>query len=257
MTEDGNRSSPDTYWDGSAEISDEELRDAETQPEEEHWLPPERQCRATRPRNGKPCTLPAGWGVEGKSEGRCKFHGGAGGSGGARDGAGAPETNDNAMTHGLYTAEDNYYQNLSNDEKEWVYDFSHDLLDRYRDAHGKEPDIADIKALKNIAIDFHRVAHANGWFSDHGLVTVDYENTEDSEDIQRKTTTVPVWAREIRQYNESIYRRMDTHGLLEDPEDGGVDPEDLSTEYYEIIVPSESEEESEDSEGSSASDSED
>lgn len=45
-----------------------------------------------------------------------------------------------------------------------------DLLDRYRRMNGEEADKFDTESLKNIAIDFHRLARANSWFSQHGLV---------------------------------------------------------------------------------------
>ena len=50
------------------------------------------RCGA-KTRNGAPCKAPA---VAGK--GRCRMHGGAAGSG-------APEGNQNALKHGLHTAE--------------------------------------------------------------------------------------------------------------------------------------------------------
>ena len=79
----------------------------------------------------------------------------------------------------------------------------------------------DKEALKNIAIDYHRVANANGYFSEKGLVQTNYQSSIDG--------PVPVgdeinaWAKEIRQYNESIYRRMEKHGLLNDPESQKAD----------------------------------
>ncbi|SEH60594.1 hypothetical protein SAMN05192561_11218 [Halopenitus malekzadehii] len=48
------------------------------------------------------CQLVAGWGTD-DDEGRCRKHGGNGGSGGAREGAGAPEDNTNAADHGAYS----------------------------------------------------------------------------------------------------------------------------------------------------------
>lgn len=49
-------------------------------------------CPATN-RKGEPCGLAAGWGTDNDS-GPCKFHGGAS--------EGAPEGNDNAVSHGAY-----------------------------------------------------------------------------------------------------------------------------------------------------------
>jgi len=48
------------------------------------------------------CQLTAGWGTD-REEGRCRKHGGSGGSGGSRDGSGAPEDNTNAAEHAAYS----------------------------------------------------------------------------------------------------------------------------------------------------------
>lgn len=173
-------------------------------------------------RRGEPCGRPAGWGVDADS-GKCRQHCGTSPDGSSHEGnqnavgndGGAPEGNQNAQTHALFSDHDGYFHDLDEPEQEWVFDFTNDLLDRYRTVHGKDPDMFDKESLKNIAIDFHRVATANSWFSEHGLVTVDFEDTPET---TRKTTKVNVWAQEIRQYNESVYRRMQKHGLLDDPE---------------------------------------
>jgi hypothetical protein len=174
-----------------------------------------KSCPATNNRD-EPCGLDAGWGVEGaetgsESAGPCKFHGGSGG---------APENNQNAQTHALFASHDGYYHDLPGDEQDWVFDFTHTLLDRYREVHGKEPDMFDREALKNIAIDYHRVAHANGWFRGEGLV---HEEVVRSESFEKSETKINVWAGEIRQYNESVYRRMQKHGLLDGPESQKAD----------------------------------
>ena len=130
------------------------------------------------------------------------------------------EQNQNAQTHALFSDKDGYYHDLEDDEQEWVFDFTHTLLDRHRRVHGEEPDMFDKEALKNIAIDYHRIADANDWFRKNGLVNRDFE---DSPDKTKQTIKVNVWAKEIRQYNESIYRRMEKHGLLNDPESQKAD----------------------------------
>lgn len=183
----------------------------------------ENRCPGTN-RNGDPCGHPAGWGTD-TDDGPCKFHGGAS--------TGAPEGNQNAQTHALFADHDGYYHNLDDDAQQWLFDFTHVLLDRHRDAHGKEPDMFDREALKNIAIDFHRVAHANEWFAENGMVQQDIQDTPQS---FSKTTKINVWASEIRQYNESIYRRMQKHGLLNDPESQKADAmSDVSQAYLESL----------------------
>jgi uncharacterized protein YjcR len=128
---------------------------------------------------------------------------------------GAPAFNQNAQKHALFSSHDGYYHDLDEQGKEWVAGFLEDLLDRYRDVHGEEPDRFDREALKNIAIDFHRVAKANSWFAKEGLT---HEEKIISEDYTKVETKLTVWASEIRRYNESVSRRMQKHGLLRDPE---------------------------------------
>lgn len=170
------------------------------------------QCQATAKSTGEQCGRAAI-----ADHGKCGYHGGATPPKEENPdvGNGEQDGNQNSQTHALFASHDGYYQALADDEQDWVFDFTHTLLDRYRDAHGKEPDMFDREALKNIAIDFHRVAHANGWFSQQGLV---HEEEIRSESFEKSETKINVWAGEIRQYNESVYRRMQKHGLLDDPE---------------------------------------
>lgn len=123
---------------------------------------------------------------------------------------GAPAGNQNAQTHGLGASHDGYYADLDAAGKEWVHDFTDDLLDRYQRRRGQDPDEFDKEALRNIAIDFHRIARANGWYADHGPI---HDTGEGEVDLK-----VNEWASEIRRYNESVYDRMQKHGLLDDPE---------------------------------------
>ncbi|SIS00234.1 hypothetical protein SAMN05421858_5108 [Haladaptatus litoreus] len=173
-------------------------------------------------REGNPCGRSAGWGTDFES-GKCRNHRGT-----SPDGE-SHENNQNAQTHGLFSKHDGYYHDLDEDEQEWVFDFTNSLLDRLRKSHGKEPDMFDKEALKNIAIDFHRVAHANGYFREKGEVQTQWAST--MEGRVPMGDEVNVWASEIRQYNESIYRRMQKHGLLDDPESQKADAlSDLTVE---------------------------
>lgn len=74
-------------------------------------------CPGTN-REGEPCGHPEGWGVDGKSTGPCKHHGGAGGNVG--DPGGAPEGSANALKHGATADPFNLYENMSDEEQAWV-----------------------------------------------------------------------------------------------------------------------------------------
>lgn len=167
------------------------------------------------------CNAPAGNGKSGYCESypvtgeeKCRMH-----LGKSADGS-SHENNQNAQTHGLFADHDGYYHDLDDEAQGWVFDFTNDLLDRYRREHGRAPDRFDKEALKNIAIDFHRVANANSWFSDAGLI---HTETKVQDGIPTEEKKINVWAGEIRQYNTSIYRRMKDHGLLNDPESQKAD----------------------------------
>jgi hypothetical protein len=150
-----------------------------------------------------------------------------GNSGGA-----PPEKNQNAQTVGLWAKHEGYYHNLPNDEKEWVDTFLRGLLEQYQEVHDKEPASSDHELLKNIAIDIHRVAHANEWFAENALV---HEQKRRGDGWTSVETKINVWASEIRQYNESIYRRLDKHGLLESPEKQAANArKNMSSESYTI-----------------------
>lgn len=125
-------------------------------------------------------------------------------------GGGAPEGNQNAQTHGLFASHKGYFSDLDDDEQRWIVDMHQSLLDRFRRMNGKEPDQFDTESLKHIAIDFHRVATANSWYADHGPI---HDTGEGEVDLK-----INEWAGEIRRYNESVYDRMQKHGLLDDPE---------------------------------------
>jgi len=150
--------------------------------------------------------------------GRCYHHGG--------ESTGAPEENQNAQTHALFSDRDGYYQNLPEEQQEWVFDFTNALLDRLRERQDTEPDMFDKEALKNIAIDYHKVAHANDYFKREGMTQISYKTAGESV-VQEDQ--INVWAKEIRQHNESIYRRMKKHGLLDDPESQKADAIDNVT----------------------------
>lgn len=171
------------------------------------------KCRATCS-DGSECQA---WAMDDSN--RCRHHGGKTPTADENPnvGRGDQEGNRNAEKHALYSDKDGYYHGLSESEQQWVFDFTNDLLDRQRRLQGREPDKFDKEALKNIAIDFHRVATANSWFQSRGLAPDDHKVTPQG-GVVAAGKKVNEWASEIRQYNESIYRRMQKHGLLHDPE---------------------------------------
>lgn len=83
------------------------------------------RCPGTN-RQGEPCGHPSGWGTDNDS-GPCKFHGGA------TEGGGAPEGNQNATTHGLTADPMNLFGWLSDNDPEgaaYILGKLHDYADR-------------------------------------------------------------------------------------------------------------------------------
>lgn len=134
-------------------------------------------------------------------------------------GGSPPSGNQNAQRHGLFSERSGYYADLSDGEQDWINSFTRSLFDRYRRFHdGNEPSEFDETALKNIAIDLHRIAHSNSWVSEHGLVHESEMDISSGSGVQ-----VNLWISEIRKHNESIYRRMDKHGLLDSSDKQAAD----------------------------------
>lgn len=174
-------------------------------------------------RKGEPCKQRPVMGL--KSEGplprRCKYHGGATPTKEEAPekwvNAGPPKGSTNGLKHGLHMARNGYIEKQTDDDQEWIRDMAASLEDRVR-KRGRDPDLIDRELLKNLAIDMHKVAHANEYFANRGLT----ERTDvviDGESVS--TEQINKWATELRHHNESIYRRLDKHGLLEDGETSG------------------------------------
>jgi len=72
------------------------------------------------------CQLVAGWGTD-DDEGRCSKHGGNGGSGGTREGAGADEGNTNAADHGAYS--DKFLEGFVGDDGKDRIEAGYELAD--------------------------------------------------------------------------------------------------------------------------------
>jgi len=144
------------------------------------------QCTFDEARStGERCTQPAKG-----SHGKCRFHGGADGSGAPKgndnaegNDGGAPEDNTNAVTHGAYADHNSYYQNVLDDAmREFVDGVFEDYINEYRDLHG-EPALG-IKAelfrisvthAKDIGLDRWANEKPEGLESGHPLVDEETE----------------------------------------------------------------------------------
>jgi len=186
----------------------------------------EDRCPGTN-RNGEQCGHPAGWGTENDS-GPCKFHGGAGGSGGVREGAGPPEDNTNAVSHGLYAETNRFYQTVIGDQLRELCDaIFADYIEQYRDRHGGPP-LGHEARLFEIAVNHIKIIHADNWAVDKpnelesGNPMVDKESKETfvngvgpvTEHTYSETVVVGT-QQKLRREDRAWLKDM---GLLDDPE---------------------------------------
>lgn len=128
---------------------------------------------------------------------------------------GAPARNQNATKHGLYADRENYYENFPNTDKEFIARMETSLAERYEKINGREPDMFARQVLRAIAIDLEQIPNAYKYIKKQGL-------TQERESIQEGELLVEdvpnTLLESLRKQNESVIKRMEKLGLLNDPE---------------------------------------
>lgn len=153
------------------------------------------------------CANKAGFRTDHTGDGRCFLHGGA-----ARS---ANEGNNHAETHGMYADRQNYYQNRSTEEQQWIDAVVESLLD---DAPFDADNMAKLQMVRNIAIDMHKQQRANDYIDEVGVVHKDKTTgyTEDGrpikEDIENPLNVA------YDRLNRTMTRQMKELGILDDPD---------------------------------------
>ena len=129
--------------------------------------------------------------------GRCRLHGGA--SPGAPEGnqnavgnsgGGAPEGNANAIRHAGWSDPAKHYDRLVDDARQQVDELVAAYTDRYRDAHGREPDEEEMNQLRELAAMHHQWWCATAVVLEEGLV-VEREIEFEAQDGETQTVTTP------------------------------------------------------------------
>jgi len=140
-------------------------------------------------------------------EGRCYLHGGA-----TRN---VNKGNNHAEKHGLYAERQNYYNNRSRQEQQWIDAVVESLLD---DAPFGPESFAKLQMLRNIAIDMHKQQRANDYIDDVGVVerdkTIGY--TEQGKPILEDQENALNIAYD--RLTRTTTRQLKELGLLDDPE---------------------------------------
>lgn len=108
------------------------------------------------------CANRAGFRTDHFDDGRCYLHGG-----GAKT---TNEGNNYAEKHGMYADRQNYYQNRSTEEQQWIDAVVESLLD---DAPFSNNSFAKLQMVRNIAIDMHKMQDANTFIDQAGIVQKD------------------------------------------------------------------------------------
>jgi len=151
------------------------------------------------------CANPAGFRTDHSGEGRCYLHGGC-----------TPKGITNAETHGLYTKRQNYYDNRSTEEQNWMDAIVESLLDDM--PGGNDPSFAKLQMVRNIAIDMHKSKRANDYIDDIGVVhkdkTVGY--TDDGRPIKEDQENALNIAYD--RLNRTLTRQMKELGILDSPD---------------------------------------
>lgn len=163
------------------------------------------------------CSLPAGWGVvEGGETGcRCKLHGGV-------RGGGAPANNQNATKHGLDADPHHYYQSLSSEEQQFIEDLSTTIEDRVRENTGRV-DYTDRILSRQVAIRLHISTKASNYV----------ENESGLDQAVRGRREVAPLLKEVRKYDDSIFKSLKELGVLDDPESAKAESVDTWRRFVE------------------------
>lgn len=161
------------------------------------------------------CALIAGYGTDHEGDGRCKFHGGCGGSDTTEPGSNYAET------HGLHSKRSNYYDNRPAEEKAWIDKTIQSMLD---DAPFTKDDFQKFGMLRNIAIDMHKLRRANDYIDEEGLVSENVVRGEDGEPIVNQSGEVVTQPDEnpvnlaYDRLNRTMTKQLKELGLLDDPD---------------------------------------
>ena len=87
---------------------------------------------------------------------------------------GAPEGNDNAVTHGLYADKQKMFERLDEEERRLVVEVATDLLDKFEGEVGAY----ERYAIRNVALDVLKRLRANDYILEEDLIRDEDESAE-------------------------------------------------------------------------------
>lgn len=164
------------------------------------------------------CDNEAGKKTDHFGEGRCNWHGGAS--------SGAPKHNQNAAKHHLSSDPHHYHENLPREEQQWITDMSEVIVRRVKEQKG-HADALDYTLARRVAIKLHIVSNASKHIEEvTGLlqtIVTEHGSHEESSPLLK----------DVRQYDDSIFKNLRELGVLNDPESQKADALGEWREYME------------------------
>jgi len=151
------------------------------------------------------CTLAAGWGVDGRSDGACDHHGGSGG---------APENNGNAETHGL-TADGEKWFERHRDEVE--DDVRLMVAGWMREAPFGYENHGNVQLLVDAAINECQIRRGDEYIREEGMVVNSFDRIADDGREVWETKENPAFKPKSRLQRDTV-RILEKLGILDDPE---------------------------------------
>jgi hypothetical protein len=150
------------------------------------------------------CANRAGFRTDHVGDGRCYLHGGCADN----------EGNNHAEKHGLFAERQNYYDNRSPNEQQWIDGVIESILD---EAPFGPDSFYKLEMVRNVAIDMHKM-NANDYIDEKGVVhkdkTVGY--TDDGKPIKMDEENVINIAYD--RLDRATTRKLEKLGVLDDPE---------------------------------------
>lgn len=168
------------------------------------------------------CANWAGFRTDHVGEGRCYLHGGMINN----------EGTNHAEKHGLYADRQNYYNNRSTKEQQWIDSIVESILD---DAPFGPDAKYKLEMVRNVAIDMHKLKNANDYIDEKGVVhrdkTVGY--TDDGKPIKMDEENVLNIAYD--RLDRATARKLEKLGVLNGPESQKADAQkSLANELSEL-----------------------
>jgi len=154
--------------------------------------------------------------------GRCYVHGGT---------AGAPEGNTNAMTHGLNAKRSNYYENLPQDDKEFVEAMADSWIEN---APFDRDNFAKVNEVYRVAVDQLRLWNAQDYFEDGLIYTQVVGQKDDGEPLEVEDENPANLAYD--RLDRTTLRKLKELGALDDPESQNAEATESLADKFDQIA---------------------